>query len=652
MFNTFNDILSINKNILFPIYNFNVETYNIENNCFDCGSRNPELISVNNGIFICNKCGINHMTFPPGTSILINKESNLISEKELQFLKYGGNKKLYEFILEQCPSLINLPRKLMYISPLLNLYRNHLLSLVIRGNEICRNKMKNIHNNLSTTQIKDDEINYLFSNRTTSNNINNYHNLNYIHEEIQNDKKTLKNLNIIYNKPKLKNAINKLKIEKKEFNETIKTYRKDFSNKSFSTDFDNMNKTSTFYNNDNNLRKSTPIKNIEISLKSISNRKYSSKSIKKNIRNKIFISNFNHKENKINKRKISVNEKEITKSENSENKKYERKIKEIIINKNINKNSGFINNIHQLNTKTFLEQRRPIQVNLSLQNTIDNSQNTNFNKINSFLAESDFNETPTIIITNRNKNKKENKNEDSKSVRNYEENLKESINNIHINLNKNLKKKNKKEKEKEKQQKKIVRNLSENRIKYININFMKKIKNKLFNNDEINSKNNLKFTKKDNTNTYTNNKKNENTIIFNEKNDNESIQKENVSQLQILPIKIFKKINIKQFKQKKLLLNNDNNIYNNKKENVKFYKNLKDNYSVKENRKIISPKRNENNFENKSEKFTKNKIVNNKEKKSNILCNSYKKINQLKNVETFKNSIRNKYKREKSKKKC
>ena len=652
MFNTFNDILSINKNILFPIYNFNVETYNIENNCFDCGSRNPELISVNNGIFICNKCGINHMTFPPGTSILINKESNLISEKELQFLKYGGNKKLYEFILEQCPSLINLPRKLMYISPLLNLYRNHLLSLVIRGNEICRNKMKNIHNNLSTTQIKDDEINYLFSNRTTSNNINNYHNLNYIHEEIQNDKKTLKNLNIIYNKPKLKNAINKLKIEKKEFNETIKTYRKDYSNKSFSTDFDNMNKTSTFYNNDNNLRKSTPIKNIEISLKSISNRKYSSKSIKKNIRNKIFISNFNHKENKINKRKISVNEKEITKSENSENKKYERKIKEIIINKNINKNSGFINNIHQLNTKTFLEQRRPIQVNLSLQNTIDNSQNTNFNKINSFLAESDFNETPTIIITNRNKNKKENKNEDSKSVRNYEENLKESINNIHINLNKNLKKKNKKEKEKEKQQKKIVRNLSENRIKYININFMKKIKNKLFNNDEINSKNNLKFTKKDNTNTYTNNKKNENTIIFNEKNDNESIQKENVSQLQILPIKIFKKINIKQFKQKKLLLNNDNNIYNNKKENVKFYKNLKDNYSVKENRKIISPKRNENNFENKSEKFTKNKIVNNKEKKSNILCNSYKKINQLKNVETFKNSIRNKYKREKSKKKC
>ena len=269
MFNTFNDILSINKNILFPIYNFNVETYNIENNCFDCGSRNPELISVNNGIFICNKCGINHMTFPPGTSILINKESNLISEKELQFLKYGGNKKLYEFILEQCPSLINLPRKLMYISPLLNLYRNHLLSLVIRGNEICRNKMKNIHNNLSTTQIKDDEINYLFSNRTTSNNINNYHDLNYIHEEIQNDKKTLKNLNIIYNKPKLKNAINKLKIEKKEFNETIKTYRKDFSNKSFSTDFDNMNKTSTFYNNDNNLRKSTPIKNIEISLKSI-----------------------------------------------------------------------------------------------------------------------------------------------------------------------------------------------------------------------------------------------------------------------------------------------------------------------------------------------------------------------------------------------
>ena len=78
--------------------NINIEDNEIETKCFDCGCRNPGLISNNNGILICNSCGINHMKLPPGVSILISNDINTLTEKELLFLNLGGNKKIYEFI--------------------------------------------------------------------------------------------------------------------------------------------------------------------------------------------------------------------------------------------------------------------------------------------------------------------------------------------------------------------------------------------------------------------------------------------------------------------------------------------------------------------------------------------------------------------------
>ena len=637
LYKRLNDIYSGNKNIIIPLSNSNLEKIDIENNCFDCGCRNPELISVNNGILICNKCGINHMAFPPGTSILINKESKMISEKELEFIKYGGNKRLYEFILEYCPSLIYLPRNLLYISPLLNIYRKRLFDIVNRD----RNKMKVFQNNLSNLKIKEGESNNILTHRTINSNINTNYELNCLTEEIQNDKKLLKKLNIIYNKPKLKNAINKLKIKKKESKEIMKTSRNILPNKLFSAYVDNMNKNSK--TNNNNIRNSTPIKKIVIPFKSISNRQYSSKTINHENRKDLFMNNFNIKDIKISKRKISAGENDITKSEKAKNIKYERKIKEIIINKNLNKNYVFDNNIYQLNTKTFLDHRRPIQVNLSLQNTNDNSQNNNINIINNCLTECDSNETQTIIIHNTNKNiegKKNIDNKDSKSARKYEKILKYNINNIHINLNKNLKKKNKKEEDESKI--KIVRNLSENKIKSININFQKK-KNNIFMNNREDSIN-KPIIMKTNNSIKTNKDKN----LYNESKEHKT---EKASHLQ-LPIKIFKKINPKQIKNKKIHSNKQNNIYNIKKENSILYKNLRDSHNMfKEKRKIISPKRKETNSENDSESFIKKEFLNVKERdNSEILCNSYKKMNELMNVETFKNSIRNKYKREKSKK--
>ena len=45
----------------------------INNLCFECGSKNPQYISINNAVFICKDCIVNHLSFPHDISqIIIN----------------------------------------------------------------------------------------------------------------------------------------------------------------------------------------------------------------------------------------------------------------------------------------------------------------------------------------------------------------------------------------------------------------------------------------------------------------------------------------------------------------------------------------------------------------------------------------------------
>ena len=189
--------------------------------------------------------------------------------------------------------------------------------------------------------------------------------------------------------------------------------------------------------------------------------------------------------------------------------------------------------------------------------------------------------------------------------------------------------------------------MSEYKIKTININFIKNKKYKTINTEENSKKIIDSLTIDENI------KINENYNITKENSSTSNkklIKEESVSQFQILPIKIFKKINPKNIRNKKLYTLNNENNNNNKKENSKLSKNIKgNNNTFKVKRKIISPKKNEINYENYSENNIKYGLTEKKERKNNYIFNSYKKINQLKIVETFKNSIRNKYKKEKSK---
>ena len=75
-----------------------IQSDEINNVCFECGTNDPEYISINNGVFICKECVQDHFDFPHEISqIIINDLSNL-NNNELKKLYLGGNKKLIEFI--------------------------------------------------------------------------------------------------------------------------------------------------------------------------------------------------------------------------------------------------------------------------------------------------------------------------------------------------------------------------------------------------------------------------------------------------------------------------------------------------------------------------------------------------------------------------
>lgn len=627
LYKSLNNSFFENKNLFSPILGMKSEKNEKENYCFDCGHGNPELISINNGILICEKCGINHMTFPPGTSILIKNEQNALSETELQFLFLGGNQKLYEYILNKSPNLINLPRKVLYTSLLLNSYRRKLYDLVYK---VSMNKINysNINNNNSVSPISNSYTDKKFFTINTENELinnkilndnelkmnNNTDNINKTETSnifFGNNKKfnkhfkiLLKKSNVIYNKPKLQSIFNKIKTEKKEYNKEIKSIRPQISKRLFTYKniFNNsfVNSKDIVYSINTSSEKTTIPSEDKIIYK------YSSKTLNRN-RNKDIDKYEIFKNIKVNKNMTS--EKTRQNKFKKENIKYEkndysylnslskyqevmnknikdkRKIREIIINKKINNNNSYTYDNYLLNTVSFQDIRRPIQVNLSLQNTIDNSQ---INYISQFRC----NETPTIIIhnTNPNTNSTEKNAQNEKVIKNNND--------------------------------KIFRAMSENAIKTININMAKNIKIKNINNDK---RTNLKY--------ITVMKKNN----LKSKDRKESIKKDNVDQFQILPVQTYRKIN------------NSKRIFANLETNNET-RNHKDEKEFNKKRRKISPNKSEANYGKRNENNNyNNAFIGNIKLKKKMVSSSFKEISIPQKGETFINSIRNKYKREKSK---
>ena len=626
LYKTLNNSYLEGKNIYSPILGNISEKNEIENYCFDCGHGEPEFISINNGVLICEKCGFNHMTFPPGVSILIKNEKNSLSETESQFLLLGGNQKLYKYILNKSPNLINLPRKVLYTSPILNSYRKKLCDLVykVSMNQI---NYSNIKNNNSVSPTSNSYLDKKFYTINTENELINNKILNDNELKMNNNsdninkketsniffgnnrkfnkhyKILLKKSNVIYNKPKLQSIFNKIKTEKKEYIKEIKNIRPQISKRLFTYKnmFNNsfVNSKDIIHSINSSLSEKATIPSedkimYKYSSKTLNRNKdidkyeiFKSIKINKNITSeKTRQNNFKSGNIKYEKNDYSyLNNLSKYQEVMNKNIKDKRKIREIIINKKMNNNNSYIYDNYLLNTVLFQDIRRPIQVNLSLQNTIDNSQ---INYISQFRC----NETPTIIIHNTSTNT----NSTEKNVQN-EKDMKNNNN-------------------------KIFRAMSENAIKTININMAKNIKIKNIKSNNGTHSKYITVMKKDN---------------LKSKGIKEPIKKGNVDHFQILPVKTYRKIN----NSKRIFVNLEAN---------KESRNHKDEKEFNKKRRKISPYRSETNYGNRNENNNyNNAFIENKKLKKIMVSSSFKEISIPQKGETFINSIRSKYKREKSK---
>ena len=138
-----------------------IEINQEENNkkCFDCQSLNPQYISLYNGIFICRRC-VNdlHRHLNSNISLILDNNLKKLSIKEIQYLYYGGNKKLLDFINYEYPVLKTINRNKLYLTKGMEYYRLWLKFLIDEGekplkpsfeecskliNEVNRNKFNN-----------------------------------------------------------------------------------------------------------------------------------------------------------------------------------------------------------------------------------------------------------------------------------------------------------------------------------------------------------------------------------------------------------------------------------------------------------------------------------------------------------------------------
>ena len=68
--------------------------------CFDCGSSKPKWSSVNNGIFLCLKCAGIHRNLGNNISVVKSLDMEEWDDKQVLFLKKGGNDNLKKFFNE------------------------------------------------------------------------------------------------------------------------------------------------------------------------------------------------------------------------------------------------------------------------------------------------------------------------------------------------------------------------------------------------------------------------------------------------------------------------------------------------------------------------------------------------------------------------
>ena len=153
----------------------------MNNECFDCGKSNPDFISANNGVFICKDCMAIHYQFSDEVSLIIKNNLFLLNDEQINYIYFGGNRKLLEFINYEFPQLQNYQTEFLYKTYAMQYYRDNLYYMAeggkkpIKPNEHFAYKLMANYMNYPMTEKREKNNNINIDNITnTNNNRNNY----------------------------------------------------------------------------------------------------------------------------------------------------------------------------------------------------------------------------------------------------------------------------------------------------------------------------------------------------------------------------------------------------------------------------------------------------------------------------------------------
>ena len=94
--------------------------------CIDCGAEKPNMASMNNGVFLCQKCAGIHRSFGISISLVRSLQEDTWTEKQLLYLKKGGNNNFIKNLNEFNIDLSSVSLEVKYKSEATHYYRKYL----------------------------------------------------------------------------------------------------------------------------------------------------------------------------------------------------------------------------------------------------------------------------------------------------------------------------------------------------------------------------------------------------------------------------------------------------------------------------------------------------------------------------------------------